>query len=132
MIKALSKLDVITLFVEDLTESKTFYTGVFDLEVIYEDDASAVVKMSNLIINLLRVSNCPGAGRADPGRRARRLSCPADDRGRRRERGVRGAAGARREAAQRPDRPAVGQAHGGLRRPGGQHLGDRAGLVLEA
>jgi lactoylglutathione lyase len=57
MIKALSKLDVITLFVEDLPESKAFYTEVFGLEVIYEDDASAVVQMSNLIINLLRVSN---------------------------------------------------------------------------
>jgi catechol 2,3-dioxygenase-like lactoylglutathione lyase family enzyme len=57
MIKALSKLDVITLFVEDLPESKAFYTEVFGLEVIYEDDASAVVKMSNLIINLLQVSN---------------------------------------------------------------------------
>lgn len=59
MIKALSKLDVITLFVEDLAESRTFYTQVFGLEVIYEDDASAVVKMSNLMINLLRVSNAP-------------------------------------------------------------------------
>jgi len=59
MVKALSKLDVITLFVEDLPASKTFYTEVFGLEVIWEDDASAVVKMSNLIINLLRVSNAP-------------------------------------------------------------------------
>ena len=59
MIKALSKLDVITLFVEDLPESKKFYSEVFGLEVIWEDDASAVVKMSNLIINLLRVSNAP-------------------------------------------------------------------------
>ena len=57
MIKALSKLDVITLFVEDLPASKAFYTDVFGLKVIYEDDASAVVKMSNLIINLLQVSN---------------------------------------------------------------------------
>ncbi len=59
MIKALSKLDVITLFVEDLPASKRFYSEVFGLEVIYEDDASAVVKLSNLIINLLRVSNAP-------------------------------------------------------------------------
>jgi catechol 2,3-dioxygenase-like lactoylglutathione lyase family enzyme len=59
MIKALGKLDVITLFVEDLAASREFYTGVFGLEVIYEDDASAVVKMSNLIINLLRVTNAP-------------------------------------------------------------------------
>jgi len=59
MIKALSKLDVITLFVEDLAAAKTFYTEVFGLEVIWEDDASAVVQMSNLIINLLRVANAP-------------------------------------------------------------------------
>jgi catechol 2,3-dioxygenase-like lactoylglutathione lyase family enzyme len=57
MIKALSKVDVITLFVEDVAESKAFYTEVFGLELIWEDDASAVVK--NLIINLLRVSNAP-------------------------------------------------------------------------
>ena len=84
MIKALSKLDVITLFVEDLPESKAFYTEVFGLEVIWEDDASAVVKMSN-------------------------------HRGGRRQRGVRGTGGARREVAQRPGRPAVGPAHSGLR-----------------
>jgi lactoylglutathione lyase len=59
MIKALSKLDVITLFVEDLAASKKFYTEVFGLKVIWEDDASAVVQMSNLIINLLRVGNAP-------------------------------------------------------------------------
>jgi catechol 2,3-dioxygenase-like lactoylglutathione lyase family enzyme len=59
MIKALGKIDVITLFVEDLPASKAFYTEVFGLEVIWEDDASAVVKFSNLIVNLLRVSNAP-------------------------------------------------------------------------
>ena len=57
MIKALTKLDVITLFVEDLPAAKTFYTEVFGLAVIYEDDASTVVTMSNLIINLLQISN---------------------------------------------------------------------------
>jgi catechol 2,3-dioxygenase-like lactoylglutathione lyase family enzyme len=59
MIKALSKLDVITLFVEDLPASKKFYTEVFGLEVIWEDQNSAVVKLENLIINLLEVSNAP-------------------------------------------------------------------------
>lgn len=59
MIKALSKLDVITLFVEDLPAAKKFYSEVFGLDVIWEDDASAVVRMSNLMINLLRVSNAP-------------------------------------------------------------------------
>jgi catechol 2,3-dioxygenase-like lactoylglutathione lyase family enzyme len=83
MIKALSKLDVITLFVEDLPESKTFYTEVFGLEVIWEDDASAVVKMSNLIINLLRVSNAPTliepAAVAAPGGSRALLTIEVDD-----------------------------------------------------
>jgi catechol 2,3-dioxygenase-like lactoylglutathione lyase family enzyme len=45
MIKALSKLDVITLFVEDLDESKAFYTGAGGsraLLTIEVDDANAV------------------------------------------------------------------------------------------
>jgi catechol 2,3-dioxygenase-like lactoylglutathione lyase family enzyme len=59
MIKALSKLDVITLFVEDLPASKTFYTEVFGLEVIWEDDASAVVKMSELEAHGVKLLNGP-------------------------------------------------------------------------
>ncbi|WP_246577716.1 VOC family protein [Actinospica durhamensis] len=59
MIKALGKLDVITFFVEDVPASKKFYTEVFGLPVIWEDENSAVVKLSNLIINLLDVSEAP-------------------------------------------------------------------------
>ena len=57
MIKELGKLDVITLFVEDLAACKKFYAEVFGLEVVWEDPNSAVVKLSNLMINLLRVDN---------------------------------------------------------------------------
>jgi catechol 2,3-dioxygenase-like lactoylglutathione lyase family enzyme len=77
MIKALSKLDVITLFVEDLPESKAFYTEVFGLEVIYEDDASAVVKMSNLAVDTQETRD---TGKGGPLRLAwlrRLLSTPA-------------------------------------------------------
>jgi catechol 2,3-dioxygenase-like lactoylglutathione lyase family enzyme len=38
MIKALSKLDVITLLVEDLPESKAFYTEVFGLAGPFLED----------------------------------------------------------------------------------------------
>jgi catechol 2,3-dioxygenase-like lactoylglutathione lyase family enzyme len=34
VIKALSEIEVITLFVEDLPATKTFYTEVFGLEVV--------------------------------------------------------------------------------------------------
>ena len=55
MIKALNELEVITLFVEDLPAVKTFYTDVFGLEVMSEDDESAVLKLKNVMINLLVV-----------------------------------------------------------------------------
>jgi catechol 2,3-dioxygenase-like lactoylglutathione lyase family enzyme len=52
---SLSKVDAITLFVEDLQRSKEFYQAVFGLPVIFEDSNSAVVKFENTIINLLAV-----------------------------------------------------------------------------
>jgi lactoylglutathione lyase len=57
MIAGLNRIEVLTLFVEDLEPTKAFYQEVFGLEVIYEDDASAVVSLENLMINLLHVSN---------------------------------------------------------------------------
>jgi len=57
MIDGLSKLDVITLFAADLPAVKAFYQDVFGLEVIYEDADSAVVRLENLMINLLEISN---------------------------------------------------------------------------
>lgn len=59
MIKGLDKLEVITLFVDDVTKVKAFYQDVFGLDVIYEDAGSAVVKLSNLIVNLLRAASAP-------------------------------------------------------------------------
>jgi catechol 2,3-dioxygenase-like lactoylglutathione lyase family enzyme len=59
------KIDAITLFVEDLEESKRFYQDVFALPVSYEDANSAVFKFENTLINLLKV---PAArGLIDPG-----------------------------------------------------------------
>ncbi|MFE9249642.1 VOC family protein [Streptomyces sp. NPDC007088] len=54
MIKGLDKIEVITLFVEDLPAAKEFYSTVLGLPVVYEDAASAVVGFENLMINLLR------------------------------------------------------------------------------
>ncbi|MFD6495383.1 VOC family protein [Streptomyces sp. NPDC060188] len=59
MIKGLRKLDVITLFAEDLAATKAFYTDVFGLEVVYENQDSAVVKFDNLMINLLDAAKAP-------------------------------------------------------------------------
>ena len=54
MIKGLNKLEVITIFVEDLAATRAFYENVFGLEVVYADEASAVVRLENFMINILR------------------------------------------------------------------------------
>jgi catechol 2,3-dioxygenase-like lactoylglutathione lyase family enzyme len=49
-------IGAITLFVADPQRSKEFYVRAFDLRVVYEDDAAATLKMDNLLLNLLKVS----------------------------------------------------------------------------
>src|SRR5665648_709935 len=49
-------IDAITLFVEDLENTKAFYQLVFDLPVFYEDPNSCVFKFGDTLINLLRIS----------------------------------------------------------------------------
>ena len=46
----------ITLFVEDLQAAKQFYHRVFGLPVVFEDDNSAVFKIGNTLINLLKTA----------------------------------------------------------------------------
>lgn len=48
-------ISAITLFVEDLAETKQFYQHVFDMIVYYEDDDSAVFKFGETLINLLDI-----------------------------------------------------------------------------
>jgi catechol 2,3-dioxygenase-like lactoylglutathione lyase family enzyme len=55
----LKKISAMSLFVEDLQETKAFYQDVFDVQVVYEDAVSAAVKFENVVINLLHVSAAP-------------------------------------------------------------------------
>ena len=59
MIKELNAVEVVTMFVEDLPRARAFYRDVFGLESVYEDEDSTVVKLENLMLNLLTVSNAP-------------------------------------------------------------------------
>ena len=59
-IPEMKNLECITLFVEDLAASKKFYLEVFDLKIVYEDPVSAVLKLENVMINLLKISEAPG------------------------------------------------------------------------
>ena len=44
----------ITLFTEDLAASKEFYVRAFGMRVHFEDDASAVFRFGDTLINLLK------------------------------------------------------------------------------
>jgi catechol 2,3-dioxygenase-like lactoylglutathione lyase family enzyme len=57
--EALKSIAVITLFVEDVTASKSFYLDVFGVQLVYEDEASAVVRFENLLVNLLHITEAP-------------------------------------------------------------------------
>jgi catechol 2,3-dioxygenase-like lactoylglutathione lyase family enzyme len=56
MIPALKDIEVISLFVEDLAAAKAFYTDVFGLETVFEDNVAAVLKFNNIMINVLQIS----------------------------------------------------------------------------
>ena len=53
-------IGAITLFVEDLDRAKAFYQDVFGLSMVFADDDSAVFKLDNTIINLLRTTEAHG------------------------------------------------------------------------
>lgn len=57
MITGLNTLEVITLFVEDLQRARAFYRDVFGLETVYEDANSTVLRLENLMINLLATAS---------------------------------------------------------------------------
>ncbi|MEO7268844.1 MAG: VOC family protein [Knoellia sp.] len=52
-----AEIEIVTLFVEDLDAARTFYVDVLDTEVVYADEASTVLKFSNILFNLLQVDN---------------------------------------------------------------------------
>ena len=48
-------IDAITLFVEDLEQSKLFYQAALGMSVDFEDGNSAVFRFENTLINLLKI-----------------------------------------------------------------------------
>jgi catechol 2,3-dioxygenase-like lactoylglutathione lyase family enzyme len=50
----------ITLFAEDLAETKLFYERTFGSPAVFEDDVSAVFALGDTLINLLDVKEAPG------------------------------------------------------------------------
>jgi catechol 2,3-dioxygenase-like lactoylglutathione lyase family enzyme len=77
-------IDAITLFVEDLEQSKLFYQAALGMSVDFEDGNSAVFRFENTLINLLKIPAArsliePGVV-ASPGTGSRfQLTIPVDD-----------------------------------------------------
>lgn len=55
-----SGISAVTLFVEDLAAARQFYQDVFGLPVVFADDASAVFRFGETLINLLSVTAASG------------------------------------------------------------------------
>ena len=53
MSASLKNVGALTLFVDDVARSRSFYQDVFGLRVVYEDNESAVFDFGNTLINLL-------------------------------------------------------------------------------
>ena len=49
----------ITLFMDDLEASKSFYEQVFGLPAVFEDENSAVFRFGETLLNLLRSTEAP-------------------------------------------------------------------------
>lgn len=77
-------ITAITLFTDDLATSKEFYARAFALPVHYEDDASAVFRFGDTLINLLTIDAAheliepARVGAADGGARMQ-LTIDVDD-----------------------------------------------------
>ncbi|WP_055045718.1 VOC family protein [Devosia sp. A16] len=54
-----SAIEVVTLFVDDLEQTRRFYEEVFAPQVLFEDEAGAVLQFAGMAVNLLRISDAP-------------------------------------------------------------------------
>jgi catechol 2,3-dioxygenase-like lactoylglutathione lyase family enzyme len=52
----LDRIEVVTLFVEEIRTAKAFYQKVFSPEIVYEDEVSAVLQFGSAMVNLLQAS----------------------------------------------------------------------------
>jgi catechol 2,3-dioxygenase-like lactoylglutathione lyase family enzyme len=121
----LDAIEVITLFVDDIDEAKSFYHRAFTPKVLFEDDVSAVLNFSGLLVNLLISSEAPElvtplpVAASSSGSRML-LTIKVDDTdavcAELSRLGI--------TLAQRPDRPSLGPPHRSLRRSFRPYLGD--------
>jgi lactoylglutathione lyase len=56
---SLKNVGAITMFIEDVQRSKSFYELVFDAQAIYEDENAVALQFENMIVNLLKTDAAP-------------------------------------------------------------------------
>jgi catechol 2,3-dioxygenase-like lactoylglutathione lyase family enzyme len=54
-----TKLAGVSLVQERLDEAKAFYTEVFELQAVFEDENNAVFKIGETVVHLLRIGAAP-------------------------------------------------------------------------
>jgi catechol 2,3-dioxygenase-like lactoylglutathione lyase family enzyme len=52
-----NSIEVLTLFVDDISDAKAFYSKIFEPAVVYQDEVSCVLKFEGAMVNLLQASN---------------------------------------------------------------------------
>lgn len=84
MSNSLQNVAAITMFIEDVQRSKSFYERAFDVQAVFEDDDSVAFHFENMVVNLLRAEAAPAliepasVGAADDGARFQ-LTVEVDD-----------------------------------------------------
>lgn len=53
MPRFVTTIDTVSLFVADPLRARTFYVGIFGVDVVYEDPTRVSLRFDNLIVNLL-------------------------------------------------------------------------------
>ena len=74
-------ISAITLFVENLEETKQFYREAFGLPIMFEDEDSAVFKFEGALVNLLKATAARELIDPAAGTRGHGLADAAHDRG---------------------------------------------------
>ena len=84
MTESLKSVGAITMFIEDVQRSKSFYEHVFDAQAVYEDENAVAFQFENMIVNLLKADAAPDliepatVGESDAGSRFQ-LTMGVDD-----------------------------------------------------
>lgn len=55
----LDRIEVITLFADDIDAARAFYRKVFAANVVYQDAVCSVLKFSGTMVNLLQTTEAP-------------------------------------------------------------------------